>query len=206
MARRTSNRKKRKLKPRILIMCEGETERNYFQAIKESEDYKKALVAINPQVLKAKHSSPEQVVDEAIRRGKEAKREGNPYNKIWVVIDHDFHAHRKRAFEEAEKVGFGIAFSAICFEIWYLLHFVKTSKNFRDSNELIKELQKHYPTYQKAKNNDFEVLKVNLEAAFANAEWLRKRVFDKNQHITDYLCWTDIDFLVKELMNIAKNR
>jgi len=186
-------------------MCEGETERNYFQAIKESAAYKKALIAVNPQVLKAKHSSPEQVFDEALRREKEAKREGNPYNKIWIVIDHDYYAHRKKAYNNAKKTGFSVAFSAICFETWYLLHFVKTSKNFRDSSELIKELQKHYPTYQKAKNNDFEVLKENLGAAFTNAEWLRKRVFERSQHTTDYLSWTDVDILVKELTTIANN-
>lgn len=201
MAKRTKGRRRR-LKPRILIMCEGETERNYFQAIKESEAYKRNLIAVNPQVIKAKHSAPEMVVNEAIRREKEARKENNPYDAIWVVFDHDHSPNRKKAYDAALKADFKVAFSAICFEIWYLLHFVKTSRNFRNAHELIKELKKHYTAYQKAQNNDFEKLKNNLATAYTNSQWLRKRVKIDNQHITSYQCWTDVDILVKTLISI----
>ena len=142
--------KKRKVKTRILIMCEGETERNYFQAIKEDEEYKQKLAAINPQVLTAKHSAPELVVEEAMRREKKEKKNGNPYDKIWVVFDHDNHPNRKKAFDNSKKEGFSIAFSAIAFEIWFLVHFGKKAPIFSTPKQLVKELNKHYPNYQKA--------------------------------------------------------
>ncbi len=120
-----SRGKKRKIKPRILILCEGETERNYFQAMKEHEEFKQQLSAMNPHVLKARHTAPDQIIKEAQRRQNEETADGNPYEYIWVVFDHDLHPHRKKAYEEAVSQGFGIAFSAISFEFWFLLHYKK---------------------------------------------------------------------------------
>lgn len=72
MKRTKPNKNKRASRLRILIMCEGETERNYFQAIKEDPDYKKTLSAVNSQIAVAKNSAPEWVVKEAIAKAEQA--------------------------------------------------------------------------------------------------------------------------------------
>ena len=76
-----SKGKARRVRQRILIMCEGETEQRYFQAIKEEPTYKKALSAVSSKVLKAKHPTPEQVVAEALKRGAQTQRPCFPRRK-----------------------------------------------------------------------------------------------------------------------------
>ena len=191
--------KKRTARKRVLILCEGETERNYFQAIKEDPDYKQALSAIQAQIVAAKNPTPEHVVSEALKRAKREASQGNPYDQVWVVFDHDHHAHRNVAYVKAERAKCGIGFSAIAFEMWYLLHFVKSARPFSNGDELIAVLKKHYPNYEKAQQNDFLNLKDKLTDAIENAEWLRKQVFQEHESIPNHNPWTDVDRLVLEL-------
>lgn len=184
-------------------MCEGETERNYFRAIKEDPEFKQMLSAIHPQIVTAKNPHPEHVVKEAQDRAKKEKKADNPYDKIWVVFDHDNHPNRKAAYEKAVKENINIAFSAMAFESWYLLHFVKSAKAFPDANSLIKVLDKYYPKYKKAKQNDFAFLKPNLSAANKNAQWLRGQLSQEGRSITDNNPWTDVDLLVEELIGVV---
>ncbi len=81
--------------------------------MKEDEDYKQALSAVNPQVIKAKNSTPGQVLKEAIDRAEKAIREGNPYDDVWLVFDHDNHENRKTAFDQAKKEGFTSLFQLL---------------------------------------------------------------------------------------------
>ena len=186
----------------MLILCEGETERNYFLAMREDVDFKAKMVATTIDIVTAKNSTPEQIVKEGLKREKEAKRERNPYQKIWVVFDHDHHTHRQMAYNDAIKEKFNVAFSAICFENWYLLHFVKSAKAFSEGKKLITELKKYYPNYEKAKQNDFEHLKTKLSKARSNAVWQRKQVGDERKHRIDHNPWTDVDMLIAYLENL----
>lgn len=190
--------RQRQIRRRILILCEGQTEKNYFQALKEDSEYKQQLLALHPQIVTAKSPTPEQVVKEAVARATSEAKQGNPYDKIWVVFDHDNHPHREKAYQSAIKVSFGVAFSAIAFEMWYLLHFVKSARSFSKAEDLITALKKYYPTYDKAKQNDFANLKSSLQIAFANAKWLRQQMKSLGG-VTSCNPWTDVDLLVKEL-------
>lgn len=190
--------RQRQIRRRILILCEGQTEKNYFQALKEDSEYKQQLLAVHPQIVAAKNPTPEQVVKEAVARTTSEAKQGNPYDKTWVVFDHDNHPHREKAYQRAIKASFGVAFSAIAFEIWYLLHFVKSARSFSKAEELLVELRKHYPPYEKAKQNDFANLKSSLQIAFANAKWLREQV-ESPESVTNCNPWTNVDLLVKEL-------
>lgn len=136
--------------------------------MREDADFKEKMAATSIDIVTAKNSTPEQIVNEAIKREKNAKRENNSYKKVWLVFDHDFHAHRQTAYNDAIKAKFGVAFSSICFENWYLLHFKKSAKTFIEGSKLVAELKKYYPNYQKAKQNDFENLKGNLDKAMNN--------------------------------------
>lgn len=197
-------RKERKVRSRILILCEGETEKNYFQAIKEAEEYQQILSALTVKVAVAKHPAAEHLVEEAIQLAGKAVKENNAYDQIWVVFDHDNQAHRKKAYDKALAENYSIAFSAIAFEVWYLLHFIRTSRSFKDGKELISELKKHYPVYEKARQNDFVYLKDKLQNAFNNSIWLRNQHQEKT-HITDQTVWTDVDLLVTNLINQNTN-
>lgn len=49
------------------------------------------------------------------------KRDG--YEEIWVVFDYDGHEDFREAVLLARKKGFKVAFSSMCIEYWFLLHF-----------------------------------------------------------------------------------
>lgn len=196
--------KRRKSKKRILILCEGKTEKNYFLAIKQDPEYKQALSAVSPEVVAAGSPTQMEVVNEAIKRKAKEKKSGNPYGEVWVVFDHDNHKLRRDAYDKGLKSGFRIAFSSICFEQWYLLHFKKSGKSYSTPDDLIRALKKEYLNYVKAKQNDFANLKGNLEIAFENVLWLRKQSVMEEKHITDLNPWTDVDVLVRELIEIEK--
>ncbi len=182
-------RKERKVKNRILILCEGETEKNYFQAIKEVEENQQILSALTVKVVVAKHPTAEYLVEEAIQLAKKTINEQNPFDQIWVVFDHDNQAHRKKAYDKALAKNYSVAFSAIAFEIWYLLYFIKTAKEFENGEMLLKELKKHYPGYEKAKQNDFTNFKHKLADAEKNSKWLRNQIKEirGEMHVTGYL-------------------
>ncbi|MDB4286312.1 RloB domain-containing protein [bacterium] len=96
-----------------------------------------------------------------------------------------------------------LGFSAISFEMWYLLHFKRSASPFASPEALISILKKYYPGYEKAKQNDFANLKPYLEVAIENSIWVRKHVFDETKHITNHSIWTDIDKLVTELITTS---
>jgi len=73
------NRSKRYTNPRILIICEGETEAYYFKGIMQDADYKTNLASVRVSVFAGRDSGPLKLVEEAIKRGRAAKKEGNPF-------------------------------------------------------------------------------------------------------------------------------
>lgn len=199
--------KKRRTNPRVLVLVEGETERNYFLAIKQDPDYKKKLAALTVEVKKTKKQASKEMVEQALKMIKGAEREDNAYDSVWLVFDHDNNPKREEAWETVEQAGrkINMAFSAIAFEQWYLLHFKKSGKVFQSAGELIKDLKKYFPEYEKAKQNDFAILKEKLDVAFENTTWLRDQKNDNNIPITDRNPWTDVDTLVDYLLTLNKS-
>ena len=130
---------------------------------------------------------------------------GNAYDSICVVFDHDNRSNRGEAYTAALQAGFGIAFSSMAFEYWYLLHFVQTTRPFPTGADLIKELKKHYPNYEKGKQNDFNLLKPFLEKANANAIWSRGQMEEQllqGTFLIDLNPYTDVDLLVGFLVGL----
>lgn len=203
MKRRKTKRTARRANPRILILCDGLTEKNYFTAIKQDPAYKRSLAALSVDIFEAKNRDPLQIVKEAISRKKKAKQEANDYDHIWVVFDHDNRPTRMEAHDLAGSNNVKVAFSSIAYEYWYLLHFRQTAKAFSDADALIKELLKFFPEYQKARQNDFILLKNKLPDAHTNTGWLKaqmQHLLDEGNHLTELNPFTDVDDLVSFLM------
>jgi hypothetical protein len=53
---------------------------------------------------------------------------------------------------QAGRNDISVAFSQPCFELWLLLHFVYSEREFSSYKELERELQKFDPSYSKSKN------------------------------------------------------
>jgi hypothetical protein len=76
---------------RILILCEGETEIEYFEQLKLNTAlaHRLAAVLIEPIIYKPSDNSLTGLVWEAMQRKRTEARKGNPFNSIWIVFDND---------------------------------------------------------------------------------------------------------------------
>ncbi|HZW69708.1 MAG TPA: RloB domain-containing protein, partial [Hanamia sp.] len=93
-----------------------------------------------------------------------------------------------------------------CFEYYVLLHFVKTTKSFTKCDDIIKEVKKHLPDYQKA-TDIFEILEPYRQTGLANSEWLMDRNqpdLDKGSRIYQLSAYCNIHELVTDLLGMIK--
>lgn len=193
MARRPSNKfKQREFRDKILILCEGLTEKNYFTAMKEDLRLPKT---IGVDVFQSNKVDCKGVVEEAIKK---AKREG--FEEIFVVFDHDNQAKRDEAFKLAKTKNINVIFSSICFEGWYLLHYKNSTKAFASEAELEKELKKCVGMENYEKNNfkHYSILKDKIATAKSHAEKSRLTVIQNNNgvEVFDLNPFTNVDELV----------
>lgn len=75
----------------------------------------------------------------------------------------------KKTVEKAKKHKIIFIFSNPCFEIWFLNHFVKTTRQFQNNDLLINELKKYIPEYSK-KYDCFKYLQDKTETAIQNSK------------------------------------
>lgn len=119
---RTARGQRRREKPVVLIVCEGETERQYFA------DIKRRFRANWIEVNKPHCNDPKGIVAVARRRWRELVRKGLLVEP-WVVFDAESREDEgPRGYSEAialaEKTGIAVANSSPSFEYWILLHYV----------------------------------------------------------------------------------
>jgi len=168
---------------RVLIVSEGtETEPNYLHALKEHFKLNKAAIEIVP----SSGSAPQTVVKYAKDAIREACRRGNPYAKVYCVIDKDLHPKYSNAvqairdFDPETDEHCGTILCAIpsvpCFEYWILMHYTATTRSYGTGgsspcDQLISTaLNTHIPGYQKAsKLLSKELVETKLQIARQNS-------------------------------------
>lgn len=166
--------RKRQLLKRVLILCEGETEKYYLDAFKASLK-REVQRTIDVNILQANFSEPSGIVKEAIKKQNLAKIDKQPYDTIWLVFDDDSRPNLKQIFAEAKRNNFSIAFSSISIEFWFLLHFERTAHEFNSTSSAIKHLKKYLPKYCKTDADIFNDIKEKYaEQALPNAAWLKR--------------------------------
>lgn len=185
----------------ILIICEGKrTEPSYFNGIKKDNE----SAGLNIKIMKRPKNSGLELVNKAIELKEEAEKDRNEYDSVWVVLDKDSYTQFEETFSIAGKNNIKIAFSSVSFELWYLLHYKYTTRPWRNSSEVEKELRKEYPEYDKTKSDTYSELKDKTPEAIERAESLRKHNqndIDNGTPVYDLYCYTDVDVLVKELIS-----
>ena len=110
-----------------------------------------------------------------------SKRKTYDYNakedRTFIFMDGDNNKSKIKTIKEIEKSlpsDIKIVLCNPCFEIWYLNHFVKTTKSFLNSEELINELKKYIPNYEK--NKDYsDVLLEKILVAIDNSKFQIKQ-------------------------------
>jgi len=111
---RSTTAELRKIRGRILIVCEGkETEPNYFSSFPQIDN-----VSV---VTTGGKGSPSQVVKKALELRDKAKQ--SPYDAVWAVFDKDNFTDFKTAIDTAQGKQIGCAWSNEAFELWFICHF-----------------------------------------------------------------------------------
>ncbi len=134
----------------ILIVCEGEqTEYRYFDAIRREGNLVTVSIELEPDARQAL-----KLVQRArmLRRLRKRQLEALPYDEIWCVFDREAGnepASFTQAVGLAEREGFGLAISNPAFEYWYLLHYRESNRPYYDAGELLEDLRRHLPQYEK---------------------------------------------------------
>lgn len=167
---------------RILIVCEGETERLYLIGIK-----KKFKLGITKEINIPDDNdpSPISVVNYAIEKFNIDKKDNtnNEYDHVYCVIDRDSHSSYDKAvikINEQNKIisgdKFKISLSDPCIEYWLLLHFTYTDKPYTCNNHKSRadyaksDLKKYIPKYSKTDKNVIESFLNKLDVALKNAK------------------------------------
>lgn len=134
----------------IVIICEGEkTEPLYFRALRR--EFKLSTVEVE---IIGEGAGPLKVVEKALREKKLRKAQSDKpdFDEVWCVFDRESENENstfKPAVEKARAAKIELAVSNPAFEYWYLLHFKETSRSFTNADDVIKELKKHIPDYEK---------------------------------------------------------
>lgn len=194
------SRNTRQLNLKILILCEGQTERNYLLELKNQLPREKQR-GIKIDVEHFKRNDPLNLVKEAIRRKQKARYEGAPYDHIWVAFDNDNLPNRDRAFFKARPNSIEIAYSSFNIEFWFLLHFEYSTRQFTNGDDVKNNLKQNFITnYEPGKTRLLPVLEGLLGTALDNADRLRQHKqtdIDSGVQIWDLNPYVTIDKLVK---------
>ncbi len=178
------NKPYRKEYDTVLIVCEDKVSApNYFKKLIEHYEINTAYVKVDGSC----GSSPKCVFDYAVQLYKEEKIKGNPYDRVYCVIDKDTHSTYGETIAKIEnKQQFYLANSVPCFEYWLLLHFNYSTKPYAKrgkssiANEVLKDLKHYMPDYEKGAKNIFETTMENLDFAISNAKRSSQQARENN--------------------------
>jgi hypothetical protein len=197
-------------KKRVLIVCEGEkTEPYYFRELLDD-------LMLPPQQVKvvpSDGSSPNQVLDCALRLQTEENISGDSYDDVYCVFDRDEHSTFEKALREIKAKSLKGITSTPCFEVWLLMHFEFSDAPFAKSgkksvgDQVVAKLKAKsgFNQYKKGEKGFYSQLKEKLPAAIKNAKKLRtaqKNAASFPQR--DANPWTNVDELVEALQDLSK--
>ena len=170
--------KKRKLKPVVLIVSEGsKTEPIYFNHFKDRN--KNIQILLSSEGRKQRKTDYKHIVNEAIRFIDENDLSVEDGDTFWCVCDADVDTNTPGAAVvkasqlaeakiAADRNNINMIFSNPCFELWFLLHFEYTTKQFRGYDEILKSLLKHIKDYDK-NTSIFSSVKDKIDVASRNS-------------------------------------
>ena len=194
----------------ILIVCEGQTEKMYFESF--------PVYTATTLCVDTKGRSKQSLVDETAKIIKRKKGMGETFDEIWCVFDMDVKRGAKEfadfdnAIYSAINKGYKVAYSNDAFEIWYYLHFQYTEQaNHRTFyyQQLSSRWGFNYEKLGKEKGiccKTYEKLLIDEDAsqerAIINAKRLHRQYDGNSYH--DHNPVTTVYLLVEELNKYLK--
>lgn len=188
---------------RLLIVCEGLTEKHYFDGLVFSLGLSSANIRISP----SRKTDPVEVVRYGIGLAKEAHETGDAYQRLYCVFDLD-RPHQNAldlaAATRLRKTSLHPVTSSPCFEIWLRLHFGYTDRGFtavgnKTACEAVEEdLRKHEPRYRKGAEGLFGLFVQRMPDAVSNSR--RLEVSNQRSGSSNPSC--NVHKLVDDLMTL----
>ncbi len=191
-------------KQRILLLCEGKTEKFYLEGLRKTLP-RPLQRDIDLDIMQAKEGEPVKALPELERKAKRAKSEKQAYHECWLVFDDD-NRDLKDIFKQLQNKGFKYAYSSISIEYWFLLHCVKTTRQFPSADAVISELKKKLGSYSKTDRDIWQKLNPQLDIAKKQANELREKHRRDQNKLPYCKPFTNMDELVEELINFANNQ
>ena len=193
---------KRERKKIIAICCEGknQTEKLYFNNFKTRD--------IIIKFSKGNETDPEGMVNNLINFLTSEGIDTNDGDKAFLILDGDIDNSKQlqlnNAIEKAKANNIEVILSVPCFELWYLLHFIYTSRPYASNQQLLKDLKKHLPDYSK-NANVFTQIKGYTDVAIANSKKLEQFHIDNGQVLNNVSCnpYTGVHKIVEYIKNIT---
>lgn len=195
-------RKSRKLnlRPTVRIYCEGKTEENYFNMLKQK--YHQSNVSVNSRrsiKVKSMARSGKALLHDVLEDPKL-----NIQDKIYLVFNRDEHSQQEllECFDLAQKSKYDITilFSNICFEVWILMHFEPVTAAY-SRPQLFKKLsgKKYFnEEYSRNKGQKINILRDKISIAVKNADRISCPA-DKSTKIIKKDPYTNVNLYLKEI-------
>ena len=190
-----------------MIVCEGEkTERIYLNGLKHEETIKKVFAIT---VAGGKGGSRSQIIERAIKKKNAQRKE---MDVVLCVLDtesletiqakEDLEAARQKA----ARNDITLYLSNPAFEVWFLAHFRRTSRSFRNCDAVIVELDKEWSAafrqpYDKSDDKAYQRLAGRTQDAVTNAKNVVEIDHKEKTDITDRNSSTDFYRLVEKLLS-----
>ncbi|MEZ5357603.1 MAG: RloB family protein [Candidatus Zixiibacteriota bacterium] len=195
-------RPRRSALPLILIVCEGEqTEPIYFKYIKSKRNLDSITV-----IHAKKEGSALGVVEKAIqaieRRHRDTTKE--PFEEKYCVFDVEIpiDATIPDAIALARQNDIQVIMTNPCFEYWYILHFKVICPMFDNNGQVVSELEKEFPEYNKSSENICKKIFPDTMDAISNAKALEQSN-SWGRDLTQHNSSTHVHNLVEHLFKIS---
>ncbi|ANN49199.1 hypothetical protein A6F53_08045 [Levilactobacillus brevis] len=159
-------RKERKLKPKIIFLVEGKSEKVFFEML--AQKYK--LTA--SKVIKILDGTGHDFVDKAKSKLNDPKLKTDNKTKVFVIFDNDSNLsdidsegknNINELFSKAQKVkkveSCDLVVSNICFEVWLLAHYQKMTPGIKSTKWLNQKLG-YYLEDEYIKGNSSQIEKI----------------------------------------------
>ena len=196
--KRNSNSRKRKKV--IFIATEGKnkTERLYFKKFNSDK--------VQMRFAKGGSTDPVNMVSELLSECKDMGFDPEAGDMAYCVLDSDFSINKNNqmalADKKAKKNDLSLIVSSPCFEIWYLCHYEYSTKVFGSNEEVIDELKKRMPQYDKNKEDMYEILLQMKDNAVENAKKLEKYHLQsgKKLHTVEFMPSTEVYHIIETIV------
>lgn len=173
--RNSRNRKRKRI---VLIAAEGKnkTEVNYFNGFSNKE--------VKIVFVRGNETDPVKMTKHLCNDYEFYELDKELGDLAYCVVDGDISVEKEKQILEADHIikKYGsVIVSNPCIEVWFLCHFIGSTKQYSSSEEVVKRLKKFFPKYSKNSDDIYNMLEDKINTAIDNSKNLEKNNHD-NRH------------------------